>query len=313
MLSALACAYLGIPESRIAWLDLGYSSFVIAHLLGAEHHDLGVPNSQPLCPLVFLDQPNGIEWLSGWFERLFARWDLKLRERAFEDFTDALRKAQREGVRTLSELRSFIYGGDEDRERIRRILQHYISYWGHLFNGKPPADSKPRVIIYETQNLMGLGINKQASAPAIELILQNILSNLDGKPSWIFADEFWNLIGDDISAPWLFTAIRSFRRLNSGFVGCSQSTVEIAASPYCNLLLESMLGKVFLPNYEVRNAYVREAYYKLGLNPHETTIISNASHRRAPLHPRARRGRSGDMRAHRIHRRATGTTGPQRI
>jgi hypothetical protein len=104
----MACAYLGIPNARIAWLDLDYSSFVLAHLLGADYRDVG--------PLVLLDQEGGLEWICGWFERPFARWNFEMDERQAEEFTFALREARRHGVRTLSGLRAFIPG---EQGRIR--------------------------------------------------------------------------------------------------------------------------------------------------------------------------------------------------
>jgi hypothetical protein len=69
----LACSIQSIIDSHLTWLDLGHSSFVLAHLLGAEYHDVGDPDSTPLCPLALLDRPTGLQYLMGWFERLFFR------------------------------------------------------------------------------------------------------------------------------------------------------------------------------------------------------------------------------------------------
>jgi type IV secretion system protein TrbE len=272
LLGAMACAYLGVPEARIAWLDLDYSSFVLAHLLDADYRDMGSENTPPLCPLAFLDQPDGLEWLFGWFERLFARWKFELDERQSEEFAFCLREARRTGVRTMSGLRAII---PAEQGRIRRILRHYTTYWKHIFDGESGAAENNRVMVFEMRGLIGLG--KRASAPATELVLHSIISRLDGSPAWIFADEFWSLLGDEVSAEWLFDAIRTLRKKNAGFVGCTQSLVEIVNSPYRDLLLESCPGKVFLPNSEARGEYVREAYYKLGLNAHEIDIVANAT------------------------------------
>jgi type IV secretion system protein VirB4 len=291
LIANMVCAYLGIPNARIAWLDLGYSSFVLGHLLQAEYHDVGAAESVPLCPLAMLDQPDGLQWLMGWFQRMFKRHDLELRERQWDNFRGWLVQAKEgtnykgEPLRQLIDLRGLVRGEDHDTERIREILQQYclspeFGGWGHVFNGKPTANGHQRVTIYELQELMALGIIKRATAPAMELILHQIMSGLDGSPTWIFADEFWSLLGDDISAEWLFAALRTLRRRNTGFVGCTQSLVEIVNSPYRDLLLESCPGKVFLPNFEINSDYVRESYYKMGLNPHETTIIGNARPRR---------------------------------
>ena len=272
LLSALATAYLGLPNARIAWLDLDYSSFVLAHLLGADYRDMGAQDTPPLCPLALLDLPDGLEWLFGWFERLFARWGLDLDERQSEEFAFCLREARRQGIRTLSGLRAIIPG---EQGRIRRILRHYTTYWKHIFDGEPGDAADNRMTVFETRGLIGLG--KRASAPATEFILHWIISRLDGSPTWIFADEFWSLLGDEVSAEWLFESIRTLRKKNAGFVGCTQSLVEIVNSPYRDLLLESCPGKVFLPNSEASGEYVREAYHKLGLNGHQIDLIANAT------------------------------------
>jgi type IV secretion system protein VirB4 len=277
LLGVIACAYLGIPNARIAWLDLDYSSFVLTHLLGdqADYRDMGAQDIAPLCPLALLDQPDGLEWLFGWFERLFARWNFELDERQSEEFAFCLREARRTGVRNISGLRALIPG---EQGRIRRILRHYSTYWKHIFDGDAANAPTRSVTVYELRGLVGLG--KRASAPATELILHSIISSLDGSPAWIFADEFWSLLGDDVSAEWLFDAIRTVRKKNCGFVGCTQSLTEIVNSPYCGLLLESCPGRIYLPNHEARGDYVRDAYHRLGLNDHEISIISGASPQR---------------------------------
>jgi type IV secretion system protein TrbE len=283
LLATLVCAYLGIPEARIAWLDLDYSSWVLAHLLGnaADYRDIGSEDTPPLCPLALLDQPGGLEYLYGWFERLFARWNLELDEEQAEEFAFRLREAQRTGVRTLSGLRALIPG---EQKRIRQILRRYTTFWKHIFDGEPSVQgiaTRP-VSVFEMRSLYAMG--KRAAAPAIELILQSIAMTLDGQhPCFILIDEGWSFLGDEVSAEWLFDTIRQVRRRNGGLIIASQSLLEIVNSPYRDLLLESCPGKIFLPNAEVHNpdaAFSREQYYKLGLSPHEVDIIGNATPQR---------------------------------
>lgn len=281
LLGAICTAYLA-DGWRIWWLDRDYSSFVLAHLLGATYYDMGAMDSPPLCPLALLDQPNGIEWLDGWFERLFARWKLETDERQAEEFQFCLREARRTGVRTLSGLRALIPG---EQQRVRRILRHYTTYWRHIFGGEGGDANGSRrdsgrdiaraaVTVFELSNLNGLG--KRAAAPALELILHNIISSLDGTPTLILADEFWSLLGDETSAEWLFDAIRTIRKFNAGLIGASQSLLEIVNSPYRDLLLESCPGKIYLPNPHAAHAYGRKQYLDMGLNPHEVACIASA-------------------------------------
>ena len=294
LLSAMACAYLG-DGGRIAWLDLDYSSFVLAHLLGADYFDVGNTGGGALCPLACLDDEGGLEWLDAWFERLFARWDLQLDERQAEDFQWALREARRRGVRTLSGLRALIPG---EMQRVRRVLHHYIRYWGHIFDGDKRidrtdgnerfdtangcvnsvsrADSQVNrlLTVYELRGLIGLG--KRASAPATELILHNIISRLDGSPAWILVDEAWQFLDNPVSAEWYFEAIRVLRKKNAGLIASTQSLIEIASSPYRDLILESSPGLILLPNPQANSAYVRESYHKLGISGHLINVIARA-------------------------------------
>lgn len=281
LLGAMVCNYTGVPNSRIIWLDLDYSSFVLTHLLGdiADYRDVGAPESPPINPMSFLYVPGGLEYLYGWFERLFKRWkEFELSERAFEDFTDALKTAKREGVRNLSGLRALIYSeGSGERDKIRRILQHYIVQWGHIFNAPSHTIDRDdsRVSVYEMRALTAYG--DRCSAPAIELMLQSVMFGLDGvSPAWIFIDEAWALLSDEVSAEWLFEAIRMFRRKNAAVILSTQSLTEIVHSPYRGLLLESLPGKIFLPNPEARGKHVASMYLELGLNEHEIAIISSA-------------------------------------
>jgi hypothetical protein len=238
----LAVALLGILKSRIVALDYGYSSYVITHLLNGEYHDVGAPDAVPLCPLAMLDEPNGLHWLMGWFKRLFKRWDLEMRERQWDDFRAALVRA-RDGrnylgqpLRQLIDLRGLIQANDHDSERVREILQQYcmpaqLGGYGHIFNGLPSASPNQRVVVYEMQNL---GSDKQIAAPATELILRKTISNLDGRPTWILVDELHRSLSDETAAPELERMLREIRRLNGGFIGATQSTVEIANSPIHN-------------------------------------------------------------------------------
>ena len=99
-------------------------------------------------------------------------------------------------------------------------------------------------------------------------------------PTFIYVDEAWRMLSDEVSADWLFDAIRTFRKRNAGIILATQSLTEIANVTYRDLLLESCPGKIFLPNPEASGAYVREAYLKLGLSEREIEIIAKAAPRR---------------------------------
>jgi type IV secretory pathway VirB4 component len=274
-LSVLACAYLSIPDSKIAWLDVDRSSFVLSQLLGADYREVGDPDSPALCPLAMLDQPDGLDWLEGFFERLFLRWKLELDEQQAEEFSYRLREARRLGIRTISGLYATIPG---EQKRIRRILKRYTrESWGAIFNGEPSADSDNRVAIFEMRRLKAFP--KAASGPATELILRTIINRLKGTPSIIIADEFWSLLLDEISADWMFDTLRTLGKLNAGFIGATQSLTEIANSPQRDFLLENFGAKIFLPNHAANGEFVRGLYRSIGLDDNKIACIAGARSR----------------------------------
>jgi type IV secretion system protein VirB4 len=277
----LACAIQSIADSRLTWLDLGHSSFVVAHLLGAEYHDVGHPESTPLCPLALLDRPTGLQYLMGWFERLFfRRKGFELDEAGSKDLRNALMDVRMKkdphssSGRTLLDLYAALPTGDAQRGRMRAIVEELRESYGYIFGGEPTEATNNRIIVYELSNLDTAP--KYISTPAKELILYNAIARLDGKPAWTIWDEFWDAIGDDTSSAWFFRAIRTMRRLNCGFIGLTQSSVEITKSPDCNLLLGNMPGKLFFPDDSASTPYVAESLYKLGLNPQEVSRIAGA-------------------------------------
>jgi type IV secretion system protein TrbE len=227
---AVICAYDSIPDVRITAFDVGWSSWPIAHLLGADYREIGSEETLALCPLTLLDKPGGEQWLFGWLERAFARFSYEMDEDDIEELARALRQAKREGMRTLTELRHCINLG---RKRMRKILYQYTHYWQHIFDGKPNTETTDnRLTFYEIGRLSELSI--QAAAPAMELMLQFITADLQAQqtpfPSWIFADEWHRLLSDKVSIHWFQDALRMFRRLNCGFVGFSQSLVLLCQS-----------------------------------------------------------------------------------
>jgi len=278
-----ADAHLSIPNIRIRWMDNGRSSYIWSQLHDAEYHDVGSIDSPPLCPLALLDTQGGLQWLMGWFERLFfQRKGFELDERGSKDLRNALqdvRMRKNQGAtsdqcRNLLDLYAALPGGDEQRNRVRSILNELIEGYGYIFGGEPNSTADNQIVVYELSNLTG--VPKYISTPIKELIFQNITNSLGAAPALIIWDEFWEAIGDDISASWFERAIRSFRRLNCAFVGLTQSTAEIMQSLNYNLLMGNMPGLVLFQMDRADTPLIREALYKMGLNEHEVTRVAGA-------------------------------------
>ncbi len=279
LLALMAMAWTGLPGARIRWIDLDYSSFVAAHALGADYRDLGGEGTPALCPLEHAGTPDEDEFLLAFFARLFARWRTALSAEQQEKLAHAIALGASQGLRRIRHLAGLV----QDLG-LRRILNQYSAAgpWGHIFDGEPachgaggPGNNRDvQVRVYETRGLIALG--ERAAAPALEWLLHEIERECAGAPTLIFVDEAWRLLSDPVSADWFYAALRTLRKRNAGIVMATQSVTEIAASPYCNLLLESCPAKIFLPNPEARGEQVRDSYQKLGLTSRQIEIIARA-------------------------------------
>jgi len=274
LLALMAMAWTGLPGARVRWIDLDYSSFVAAHALDADYRELGIEGTPALCPLEHAGTPDEDEFLLAFFTRLFARWQTALSAEQQEELAHAIELGASQGLRRIRHLAGLI----QDLA-LRRILNQYSEAgpWGHLFDGEPRRHRDSLVRVYETRGLIALG--ERAAAPALEWLLHEIERECAGAPTLIFVDEAWRLLSDPVSSDWFYAALRTLRKRNAGIVMATQSVTEIAASPYCNLLLESCPAKIFLPNPEARGEHVRDSYQKLGLTRRQIEIIARATPR----------------------------------
>jgi type IV secretion system protein TrbE len=271
LLALLAMAWTALSRARVRWIDLDYSSFVAAHALVADYRDLGAEGTRALCLLEHAGNPEDDQFLLAFFTRLFMRWQTALNAEQQRELARSIKLAASQGLRRVRFLAALIQDAV-----LRRILNEYadIGPWGHIFDGDPRKVGDAKVRVYETRELMALG--ERAAAPALEWLLHDIERECNGDPTLIFIDETWRLLSDPVSADWFYSALRTLRKRNAGIVMATQSVTEIAASPYCNLLLESCPAKIFLPNPEARGEHVRQAYLKLGLTQRQVEIIARA-------------------------------------
>jgi type IV secretion system protein VirB4 len=309
MMGNLVSGLTAIPEARIFWLDLDYSSFILSHLLDADYHDVGSEDSPGINPLVMLDEPNGHQWLLDWFIRIFARWQIDLKADQIDNLANALYNAKKNGDRSLRNIQGYIYS---DYQNLKWVLLRYSQggYYGHVFDhpGSNLEVGNNQLSVFEVRRLRDLG--KKAAAPALEIILHRIINSMDGCPVWVFFDEFWNFLGDETSAEFLFDAIRSIRKRGGCFVGATQSTTEVVNSPLCNLLLQNCPGKIFFPNAELRsgNARVRDEYRQLGLPEHLITLIGSARRKAQFLYRNTEHSRLVTLRLGSVAKKICGAT-----
>jgi type IV secretory pathway VirB4 component len=203
---------------------------------------------------------------------------------------------------------------DHVRENLKTILLYYSDggFYGHVFDhqgGDTLRIGTNPIGVYELRSLTLLG--KLAAAPAIELILHQIINTMDGTPTWLFFDELWWFLQDETSADFLFDTIGSVRKRGGCFVGATPSTVEIANSPFVARLLVNCPGQVFFANHMLRtgDAYVTEQYRQLGVPEHLIATIGGARRKRDLVYKEPEHARLAPFRLGRVGQKICGATG----
>ncbi len=100
----MVAATTGLPDAQIVWLDLDYSSFVLAHALGATYSEFAADDSSPLAPLRHLTMKTA--WagsLTG--SRVCLPVEIVLDEVQAADLTSALELAKAMGMRSIGDIR----------------------------------------------------------------------------------------------------------------------------------------------------------------------------------------------------------------
>lgn len=310
LIGQMVCNYLQIPDSRIFWLDVDHSSFVLAHCLNAAYYEPGAEGSPALCPLAMLDTPGGAERCYTWFEDLLSRWNYKLSARAAKEFGFVLRNAigneRHQPIRRLSEFRGLLQ--NDGFSDLFEILDRYCGFWRHVFDGLPAATNRNRLTVYEMRRLWSM--SEQAAGPATKLILDDIISQLDGKsPAWIFLDEFGLLLQNKIlGGEWIDDVIRSLRRKNCGLIVATHDVDDIAMRPDYSLLLINFPARLFLPNPQAAGDIAGAGYRRLKLNETQIQCIASATPKRDALYVSALESRLAAFPLGEISRHIIGAT-----
>jgi type IV secretion system protein TrbE len=306
LLNTQVAATTAIPDVRMIWIDREYSSWVLTHALDGTYIELAGDKSSPLCPLQFLDLPNGETFLFDWFIRLFTHWQLNLDERQAADLLEALRLAKVTGMRTMTAFMHLI----QDR-RMRAILAHYCGQWAHIFDGEPTFHDN-MLVTYEMRELDPLG--DQVTIPATELIIAGAERHFGKHPCFVFCDEAWTLLKKKVTRKWLYGSLRTARKLGASIILSTQAAIELVKSGYIELLLQNTPVKIWTPSDELKGEHVRESYRKLGLLPTQLDVLCDAVQQRQYLltYP-GRKCRLFDLDLGPIGRALCGSTGSPQV
>ncbi len=264
-------------KSKVFVFDKGYSAFVLSHAAGGHHYDIGSEHQKlAFCPLGRVDKPSERFWAEDYIETLLELQNVSV--------TTAHRAAIRQALMLLGQ-------NDQDMRTMTNFvnlvqdqeLQSVLNFYT-LMGGNDMLDAVRDDIrtghlqIFEMEHLMNMG--ERHMVPVLLYLFHCIERQLDGSPGLIVLDEAWRMLDNPLFQYRIKQWLKEMRKANVAVVFASQSISDIEKCAIRDVVYESCLTKILLPNYEARNEASYAQYKLIGLNERQIDMIARATPKR---------------------------------
>lgn len=274
LLAFLAAQFRCYPKARIFAFDKGMSLFPLCFGAGGDHFTIGNADQLAFAPLQHIDSDDECAWAEEWIASLME----------LQGFTvmPVHRNAIHTAMNTLAgnppHLRSLtsFYHVVQDRE-IKEAIQHYTvqGAMGRLLDADTDSLNLSRFMVFEIEELMNLG--DKNLVPVLTYLFRRIEKSLDGSPTILVLDEAWIMLGHPVFRAKIREWLKVMRKANCAVILATQSLSDARNSGILDVLTESCLTKVFLPNASAEDSSQNELYLGMGLNPKQISIIKNST------------------------------------
>lgn len=273
-LSTVASQFRGYAGSKVTILDKGGSAETLCLAVGGRHYHLGGDASPGLCPLKHLADAGDLTWAAEWIALCY---QLQADKAPTPAQKQAIFRAL-ELLRTSPQRSLTDFNASCQDEEVRAALQHYTigGAMGHLLDSTDDGIADSDFTVFEIETLMSLG--QKNGLPVLEVLFRRFEQSLKGQPSLLILDEAWLMLGHEFMREKIRSWLKELRKKNCAVILATQSLSDAVRSGMVDVLQESCVTKVFLPNAEAPNT--TEIYKNFGLNEQEIAIIQNAHRKR---------------------------------
>lgn len=259
------------PCSTIIF-DKDYSCRIAMEMQGGDHVDMGLNADSPvkLNPMRLLGEPHSRGWLMNWLELLLTSKGYVMRATDLDSLKDALDqvKEQPENKWRLQSLSPFL----------SKALQEELHPWiasganaRYFDNAEDTFELGSKTCV----EMGGLFTNPIIATLFIEYAFYCIQQRLDGRPTLIYIEEAWFMLGNELFAKGIDNWLRTLAKKNAFLVMATQSLAEVANSPIFATIIDNIPNRIFLPN---PNAMAHVDMYRdlFQLNDEQINRIRNA-------------------------------------
>lgn len=278
LLGIIAAQFRRYPGAQVFAFDKGNSLLPLTKAVGGLHFDIGRDDSKlAFCPLKYVTSDSQQAWAEGWIETLVSLQGVTITPRHKNEIHNAMTLIKQSGPdgRSLTDFVTNL----QDKE-LSEALKHYTvsGAMGHLLDAEDDGLDVSRFVTFEIEELMDLG--EKNMIPVLLYLFHRFELSLDGSPTLLVLDEAWLMLGNPVFREKIREWLKVLRKANVAVVLATQSVSDAANSGILDVLKESCLTKILLPNEVAQEKGSRELYEFLGLNSRQLEIITHATRKR---------------------------------
>lgn len=253
--------------------DKDYSCRIPTILQGGDHIDMAGDQDGggvKLNPLSLLAEKDNWPWLSKWVGMLIGSRGYQMTAEDDQILWSALEQLTSQppsdwNLRMLSALLS---------QELAQQLQQWVGTGpkARFFDNQEDTFSLSSFTCIEMNRLFQ---DEQVARAFMEYAFFRIFKRLDGRPTIIYIEEAWFMLGDEHFAASLDDWLRTLAKKNAFVVLATQSLAEVSDSKIFSTLIDNIPNRIFLPN---PNALAHIDLYtrKFALNTEQVERIRNA-------------------------------------
>lgn len=268
-------------DSRVIIFDKGGSSRVITRACGGNFFNIGKDEIQ-FQPLRYIDKESEKEWALEWLLSLLILEKYNVNSDEKGEIIEALSNLSNlpENERTLSALLLSI-----QNSKLQSIIKRYTKdenegLYGQYFDNNTDAINDSNLWqVFEMENIF----DSKMLVPMLTYLFHRLETELFPNettkeekiiPTFLFLDECWLMLDNPIFSAMMKSWLKTLRKKNVSVIMATQSLTDIDKSSIKDVIIESCLTKIFLPNPSITSGSALEKlYYSFGLNEREIGLI----------------------------------------
>ena len=279
LLCFLAAQFRRYPNARVQTFDIGRSMEALTMGVGGTHFDVsGDGSSLSFAPLAQLTED--VAWEADYIETLMRLQGHVPTAPERNEITRALLAMARSDQNSNMTVLEITLQASNLKDLIKPYTVN--GAYGNLLDAEGATNvyADPWQC-FEVGELMNL--DDKVRLPVLLHLFHEIERHFDGTPSLLILDEAWAMLGHDVFRDKIREWLKTLRKQNVSVVMATQSLSDATRSGILDVLVESCLTNIFLPNPEARQGDPRTLYESLGLRPGEIETIATATAKREYL------------------------------